>query len=49
MYNNRLLHVQTHIPRGPSGRASRMSVGIGGGTVNEGERAVEKLLHTISD
>ena len=48
MFDNGLLHTQTHIPRGPSGSVSRVSVGTGGGTVGLGVGAMKKLLHIIS-
>ena len=39
-----LLQSQTHIPRGLSGKVSRMAVGIGAGTVGAGVGATERTI-----
>ena len=43
-YHVRLLHVLTHIPRQPSGSTSRMDNGFGGGIVDEGGGAAERII-----
>ena len=44
MYDIRLLHMQTSIPRRPSGSESRAVIGTRGGTVDAGGGAAEKTI-----
>ena len=44
MHDSGLLHVQTGIPRRPSGSESKATIGIGGGTVDAGGGATEKTI-----
>ena len=48
MYDSELLCMQTHVPRQPSGSASRVAIGIGGGIVREGVGATGRMIHIIS-
>ena len=49
MYDSELLHVQTPIPRLPSGSESRAAIGIGEGTVDAGRETTEIKLNVILD
>ena len=49
MYDSGLLCMQTHIPRRPSGSASRVAIGIGGAIVSDGVGATGRMIHIISE
>ena len=48
-YDSGLMCMQSHIPRRPSGSASRVAIGIGGGIVGEGVGATGRMIHIISE
>ena len=46
MSDTRLVHSQTHIPRGPAGSVSMVAVDTGGGTVGVGVGAIHREVIT---